>query len=34
VGKKLAGIKEIMKALKYAPAETNVWRALLAVALK
>lgn len=34
VGKKSAGLKEIMKALKYAPAEPNAWRALFAVLLK
>lgn len=33
-GEKAAGLKEIVKALKYAPAESNVWRALFAVALK
>lgn len=33
-GEKASGLKEIVKALKYAPAESNVWRALFAVALK
>ncbi|MBY6032512.1 glycosyltransferase [Marinobacter daepoensis] len=34
VGEKRAGLGEIMRALRYAPTEFNVWRAFLAVTLK
>ncbi len=34
VGQKKEGLREVMKALRYAPAELNGWRALAAIALK